>query len=214
MSRKWKGLETWQEWIDRDDRALLKDLNNRQWSPHYAWKMLSPWLHSIVNSLHFGSHSNWGIPASEKDIKNLAFEFLTWMKNQGEWTQLLRRWTENLAGPWSLPFYCARAYLRFEAAIHPQWRQEKSVSGQRQLLELPEPHSLDNTKWITSPILDAFSSLTSRLPQDLRLSYQLHLEGLLNGEIAVILRRPEAEIAEHIQAAKAELNSDLKKGHL
>jgi len=83
------------------------------------------------------------------------------------------------------------------------------------MLELPDPnpeHIHSQMHWITSPIMDAFASLTARLPMHLRLSYQLHLEGLLDGEISAILKLDPKEVSEHIRQAKLDLEDDLKQG--
>ncbi len=220
MGAKWKkNRDLWKDWLDRDDRQCLVDLEEHKWSGPYTWKVFSPWLHSIVSSLHFGSQLSWGLQTSTKDIKILAFEFLAWLEEVKAWGELKHRWAHRTEGHFSIPFFMARAYLRFKAAAYPDWKNQASASGQRQLLELPDPHFhretfSENTKWISSPILDAFASLTSRLAPEIRLIYQLHLEGLLNGEIAAVLQCEEKEVVAAISAAKGELNFDLKKGNL
>lgn len=136
------------------------------------------------------------------------------METSKNWPPILELWRRDKKGPWSLPFLLARHYLRFLAVAYPELRaQEKSMSGKRQFWDLPDTESMHfDSKWITDPVLDAFSSLTNRLPPDIQLVYQLHLEGLLEEEISHVLRMPVDQIPQLIQQAKQLLGVALAEG--
>ena len=71
------------------------------------------------------------------------------------------------------------------------------------MTELPQSRYLDGlTQGMTSELLGAFASMTAQLPEDLRLPYQLHLEGLIDTEIANLLSTDEKLVARAIQNAK------------
>ena len=64
---------------------------------------------------------------------------------------------------------------------------------------------------LAGKVLDAFSSVTFSLPEELQLTYQLHLEGLLPSEIARITETKISEIELLIGQAKELLGSGYNK---
>ncbi len=125
--------------------------------------------------------------------------FLEWMRRSNEWAQINDSWA-NSSGPWSLPLALSRAYFRYRESQVSDKNVTRSHSGTRAYLELPPPaHSQDP---LSGAILDAFGSLTQSLPEQVRLPYQLHLEGLLDGEIAGVLSRNQKEVSDAIKVAK------------
>ena len=81
------------------------------------------------------------------------------------------------------------------------------MSAQRSLLEIDA--SLENA--ITSPFLEAFSFVTFSLPEPLQLVYQLHLEGLLNNEIAILLNKDIKMVENLVLEAKEHLSFGYSK---
>lgn len=103
-------------------------------------------------------------------------------------------------GSWSLPLALSRAYVRYREGLLSDKNVTRSHSGTRAFLELPPPAHMAGP--LSGVILDAFGSLAQTLPENLKLPYQLHLEGLLNKEIAALLLQNESEIQEAIHQAK------------
>ncbi len=159
-------------------------------------KLLSPLLHPIVTSLSFSSHNRFGLPTSGKDLKRYVAEFLIWMKASGDWQAVGDAWSADDEGPWSLPFVLLRSYLRYRQQLFPSVN-ERHANG-----------VIDDIHLIASPIMDAFVHLSHRLPDPYRLSYQLHLEGLLNEEIESLLKLPTGTSQKHIDEAKELLFTD------
>ncbi|MBS1982992.1 MAG: hypothetical protein JST16_02370 [Bdellovibrionales bacterium] len=208
MSRSKTPDFPWSHWIQRDDRSWLKALSERQWSTEECHKSLGSMLESIVTSLHFSCHSRWGVQPSAERLSALVNEFLLWMKSSGEWTHIEKLWRALDHGPWSLPLALSRAYFRFREERHGEKEFTRSESSARFLAELPAPQGVGV---LTDSVMEAFSSLSQQLPENIRLSYQLHLEGLLDHEIAVLIAKKPAEIAEHVREAKAWLGGTLTK---
>ena len=194
------SLQIWNEWLERDDRSWLKALAERKWSAVECHKSLGLMLESIVTSLHFSCHSRWGLQPSEDRLPKITFEFLEWMKSSGEWLHIEKTWGASQNGPWSLPLSLSRSYVRFRETSLSDKNMTRSESSARAFLELPAPSELGHH--LTDTIMNAFGSLTQQLPAHLRLSYQLHLEGLLENEIASITAQPIKEVHQHILEAK------------
>lgn len=151
---------------------------------------------------------------STRELKKLSLEFLDWMKSSQSWQTLHQDWKGSASGPWSLPFALNRHYLRFLFDLHPESRnRERSLTGERLLLDASDLENPGiNTRLISNPILDAFASLTQRLEPELRLVYQLHLEGLLNDEIAAVLQLTEINVEKIISQAKGSLGLAINSG--
>lgn len=108
----------------------------------------------------------------------------------------------------SLPFALSRSYARFRAERQPR-DNTASRSGTRSLLELPPPIAGAGAP-ITEGLLDAFSSMALTVPEDCRLSYQLHLEGLLAEEIATLFNEDVGDVAKQIEKAKTWIKGRLR----
>jgi hypothetical protein len=203
------SLRSWQEWTERDDRSWLAALSARQWSTTDCHKSLKALLEPIVFSLHFSAHSRWGVQIPAGRLQEIMVAFLDWMRESKEWTRLSERWKASGDGPWSLPLALARSFVRYRETL-PEEKTSAGQSGLRSLAELPSP--LHETADLTSgAVIDAFASLAHQLPAGIRLSYQLHLEGLLDDEIAALLQLEPSVVSEHVTDAKALLRGELPK---
>jgi DNA-directed RNA polymerase specialized sigma24 family protein len=122
------------------------------------------------------------------------------MIQKNEWSAIEARLSAKSASA-SLIVCLSRSFVRFQAqsGIKKQLEREPSYSAKRTVLELPQPQTLSQ---IGGAVLDAFTSLTAQLPDDLRLPYQLHLEGLINEEISALLGIDESALTLRIQNAK------------
>ena len=199
----------WRSFLQRDDRALLKDLSSHQWSPQYIIEKIPGIVFSALRSLHFSRSHRWGVAVSTEKMRPIALQFLEWMRTHGEWQKCENLWSKRGKGPWSLPFQVFRSYYRFRRSEYPKGvKGEVSYSGQRSLLDI-EGASLENA--LTGPFLEAFSFITFSLPEPLQLPYQLHLEGLLPNEISKILGIQSKKIDEAIHAAKEILSAGYSK---
>jgi len=172
-------------------------------------RSLGPLLDSIVTSLNYASHSRWGLKPDGTQVRRVVLEFLDWMKESGEWTQIEKSWKE-WEGPWSLPLSLSRSFVRFRARNDDHKRQTRSESSARGYLDLPAPMQA-SVNSLTEEVWDAFSSMAHSLPEGIRLSYQLHLEGLLIDEIANLTGHPVDTVTQHVAEAKAFLGGEFKK---
>lgn len=207
MTSRAKG-HPWASFLNRDDRLLLKEFASADWSSHKIIERIPGIVFAALRSLHFSRSNRWGVAISVDKMRPLAMQFLEWMRTRGEWDRIEEKWKKKGKGPWSMPFHVFRAYYRFRRSEFPTGIQgEVSYSGQRSLLTLEA--SLD--KALTGQFLEAFSFVTFSLPEPLQLPYQLHLEGLLNGEISLLLDKPAQEIEQLIHQAKEHLSSGYSK---
>ncbi len=198
----------WVAFLNRDDRVLLRELSATDWASHKVIEKIPGIIFAALRSLHFSRSSRWGVAISVDKMRPIALQFLEWMRTRGEWDRCEEKWNKKGKGPWSLPFQVFRSYYRFRRAEFPKGiRGEVSYSGQRSLLDMEAP--LD--KALTGQFLEAFSFVTFSLPEPLQLPYQLHLEGLLNDEISLLLGTPSSRIAELISEAKEHLSSGYSK---
>jgi hypothetical protein len=199
----------WNCFLNRDDRALLRELSSHKWSSQYIIEKIPGIVFSALRSLHFSRSHRWGVAISIEKMRPIALHFLEWMRTQGEWEKCEKSWSKKSKGPWSLPFQIFRSYYRFRRAEYPKGvKGEVSYSGQRSLLDL-EGASLENV--LTGPFLEAFSFITFSLPEPLQLPYQLHLEGLLPNEISKLLGIQPKKIDEAIDTAKEILSAGYSK---
>lgn len=122
------------------------------------------------------------------------------MNQKNEWPAIEARLGAKTASV-SLLVCLSRSFVRYQAqsGIKKQLEREPSYSSKRTVLELPQPQMLSH---IGGALLEAFSSLTAQLPDDLRLPYQLHLEGLINEEISALLGIDESDLSTRIRNAK------------
>lgn len=198
-----KKNRLWDSYLNRDDRDLLNKIENANRSQSVVRDLLHPFINSAIRALHFSRSNRVGVTVPEDSLEFMTQQFLKWLNDKDEWGRLTESWKKS-KGPWSLPYFIFRSYYRFRRENFPQGvKGEVSFSGQRSFLEL------DGTcSGLTVPILEAFSFVTQALPETLRLHYQLHLEGLLNAEIATLLNVSEKEVKEKIVLAKEYLDSD------
>jgi len=156
-----------------------------------------------VQSFHFNSHSRWGLQIDSQEIRTLSLSFMEWMLKTNAWIGVENRVLSKTPHS-SLRVSLSRAFVRYQAAsgLKTLGEREPSYSAKRSVLELPESHYLSQ---IGGAVLDAFSSLTSQLPEELRLPYQLHLEGLIDSEVATLLQIEPAELSLRIKQAKSYL---------
>ncbi len=122
------------------------------------------------------------------------------MNQKNEWPAIEARLGAKTASV-SLLVCLSRSFVRYQAqsGTKKQLEREPSYSSKRTVLELPQPQILSH---IGGAILEAFGSLTAQLPDDLRLPYQLHLEGLINEEISALLGIDESDLSTRIRNAK------------
>jgi hypothetical protein len=195
VQRGAKVSETqWKDWLNRDDRSGLESLSQDSWSSRVTLENLRDLLDSIVTAEHFSSHQRWGTTPSKSSLESLKKDFADWLRESGEWSALHASWKKDTHGPWSLPYFLARACHRFRCERAPS-----SIARG----ELAFSHSgPDTAAAIASVMHDAFVSMTHRLPERCKLSYQLHLEGLINPEIASLLSLELGEVEEHLREAK------------
>jgi hypothetical protein len=184
---------------NKEDQRLLASLKAQKWQPDACYSFLKELLSPLVQSLHFNSHSRWGLQIESQEIRTLCLKFLGWMNQKNEWPAIEARLSAK--APSSLLVCLSRSFVRFQAqtGIKKQLEREPSYSAKRTLLELPHSQTLSQ---IGGAVLDAFTSLTAQLPDDLRLPYQLHLEGLINPEISALLGIDESDVSTRINDAK------------
>ncbi|MEZ4813663.1 MAG: hypothetical protein R3A80_00450 [Bdellovibrionota bacterium] len=198
----------WSAFLSRDDRVLLKELSSTGWSSHKTLERIPGVVFAALRALHFSRSNRWGVAISVEKMRPLAIQFLEWMRTRGEWDRIHQKWSKKSRGPWSLPFQIFRSYYRFRRSEFPRGVQgEVSYSGQKSLLSMEA--TLD--KALAGPLLEAFSFVTFSLPEPLQLPYQLHLEGLLNNEISILLGKSSDEIDVLILDAKHHLSSGYSK---
>lgn len=197
----------WAAFLNRDDRALLRDLSSLDWASHKVMERIPGMIFAALRSLHYSRSNRWGVAVSVDKMHPIAVQFLEWMRTRGEWDRIEEKWNKK-AKTWSLPFQIFRSYYRFRRSEFPKGiHGEVSYSGQRSLLDMEAP--LD--KALTGQFLEAFSFVTFSLPEPLQLPYQLHLEGLLSPEISLLLCKPVTEIEAAIDEAKNHLSSGYSK---
>lgn len=155
--------------------------------------------------MHFSGYARWGTTPSKSSLDALGREFTDWLGSSGEWEFLRAAWRADKTGPWSLPLFLTRAYDRFREARYPDSLRGRDIPG-------GTGRGPDTAAELSSAIHDAFVAITQRLPERCQLSYQLHLEGLLNTEIAALLNLQLGEVEEHIAEAKHCLDENIQ-GH-
>ncbi|MEO5667831.1 MAG: hypothetical protein ABIR96_07230 [Bdellovibrionota bacterium] len=192
----------WGELFGRkEERALLSSIKAKKWQPEASYSLLKELLNPLVQSLHFNSHSRWGLQTDSQEIRTLALKFLHWMLKNNEWGSVEARVGAKTRAS-SLQVCLSRCFVRFrsESGLKAASEREPSYSARRSLMELPDPQTLAQ---IGGAVLDAFASLTAQLPEALRLPYQLHLEGLVDDEIAALLDVEIHVLSERIRDAKS-----------
>ncbi len=133
------------------------------------------------------------------------------MKEEHGWQELSKSWhSKDFVGTYSLPLFLSRYFIRFREIQEQKAAQKQkkhsihnSYSAQRSMLELPSPGEMHRIAGeLSGPILDAFSGLAHNVPEEHRLSFQLHLEGLLPQEISQLSGFPLSDVKRSITEAK------------
>ncbi|NCN40413.1 hypothetical protein GW916_04115 [bacterium] len=181
--------------------AFLDDLKNQKWDRSYLFSSLHEPLSQLALSFYCNSHSNHGVQIDSQEISSIVNSFLIYMEEQDSWSTIWHQCEKNPEN-FDLFLSLSRYFLRFNETKPKRERHEPSYSSKRSLLELPLP-----VNHIKDGIMYAMSSATNSLPENCRLSYQLHLEGLLNHEIAFLLQESESSIEDHIEQAKQNLKT-------
>lgn len=127
----------------------------------------------------------WGFEASKSERLQQEESFLGWLADSGEWKKLQAQWASDTEGPWSLPYFLMRAYSRFVSPTN-----KTSVEA------------LSFEKELTQEILKEFDHMVSDVPEEARLVYLLHLEGLVDEEIAQLLGHTQEKVRGLIRATK------------
>lgn len=139
----------------------------------------------------------------------MSKEYLGWIKDQGLWQQLHDFWNLQTSGPWSLPLFLATGYHEFVETQYPDLGvKESSLSYKRAIVEFSTRSPSLSSRVVgdmAEQIVESFAAWTNTLPEELRLCYQMHLEGLLEHEIAPILGISPSEVASKIKSAKTVL---------
>jgi hypothetical protein len=197
----------WAAFLNRDDRALLRELAAVNWASHKVMERIPGMVFAALRSLHYSRSNRWGVAVSVDKMRPIASQFLEWMRTRGEWDRVEAKWSKKNKN-WSLPFQIFRSYYRFRRSEFPRGiNGEVSYSGQRSLLDTNAPLE----RAITGQFLEAFSFVTFSLPEPLQLAYQLHLEGLLSNEISMLLCKSQKEVDQLIAEAKNHLSSGYSK---
>jgi len=183
----------WTELFDsKADARLLASLKAQKWEPEACYSSLKEILNPLAQSLHFNSHSRWGLQIDSQEIRTLSLRFLAWMLKNNEWPALAAS-VRSSSAPASLRVRLSRCFVRFRSETGAKTRVEVEDSDSRILSQ------------IGSAVLETFTVLSSKLPDPLRLPYQLHLEGLVDEEISALIGIDTFEVSQLINQAKKHL---------
>jgi hypothetical protein len=162
-----------------------------------------------VEELHFGSQKTSALTLLPNEVSRISKEYLGWLKDQDLWQELSTCWSAQTQGPWSIPLFLATGYSEFMASQYPDiGGKESSLSYKRAIVEYSTRTQGPSNRVVgamAEQIVESFAAWTNTLPDELRMVYQLHLEGLLENEIGGILGINPNEVYRRIEAAKAEL---------
>ena len=184
-------------------RSLLKGPNNtRKKITEELDRYVSPLVRAFINN-----DINFSKGSQRISAENFQTLFCDWLIDSRTLKEIYKNWCKDKEGPWSLSLTLSRYLLRFqESALEVKNYSEFSQSGQFAWLDLPNP-----VRELTKPIMSAFSAMTSNLPKEIRLCYQLYLEGVLINEIAWITQIEENCVRENIQRAKENLGCGIER---
>jgi hypothetical protein len=192
----------WLETLDRDDRLWLKSLFENGFSLDSTDPETDPFplLMDIVTSVELQGHSSSLVATPLESVKNLSEKFWRYLIESGELEKLHHLWGSDNEGPWSLPFFLLRRLLIFRK------HQKKLTSNDNSIIQTLE-----------RSIIDAFQTMTENLPiaKHQRLVYQLHMEGLVEIEIAALTGLSKVQVIRSLGSAKKMLKNELtqsKKG--
>lgn len=143
------------------------------------------------------------------ETNRIISEYLSWINDQGLWIALNDCWSKQAEGPWSIPLFLAASYSEFLTSQYPDLSsKESSISFRKAIVEYSSSSPVPSNRVmgnIAEQLVESFTAWTNTLPSDLRLTYQLHLEGLLNHEISGLLSIHENEVEKRILKSKSEL---------
>jgi hypothetical protein len=209
--KKSKAPGPWAKQLEADAKKLFESLESQKWDPEHALSLFKGPLSDVISSLEFNSHHRWGLQADAEEIRHLSKEFLQWMESTQRWEDW-RVAAKEFSGTWPVRFFLARDYLRFKKE-----RKETHLSesknyrlAQRNAGNLSRLNELGEN--LSEQMLEAFSGLTQKLPKAIRLFYELHLDGLLNNEIAWLMDVEETAVAQGIAEAKEFLSDFASEG--
>lgn len=207
-SNSWQE-PSWELLRNDDHRDLLKKILSSKDSTDFVYQHCSPWLHLIVEELHFGSQKTSALTLLPNEVSRITKEYIGWISDQNLWLELQNFWKSQNQGPWSLPLFLSTAYHDFLLNQYPDLGvKESSLSYKRAIVEYSTRSNMPSSRVVgamAEQIVESFTAWTNTLPEPLRACYQLHLEGLIDIEIAGILNLNVKEVSKRIQNAKSEL---------
>jgi hypothetical protein len=199
----------WEIVKNDDHRSLLSKIVSSKASMDIVYQLCSPWLHLIVEELHFGSQKTSALTLLPNEVSRISKEYLSWLKDVELWQQLSDHWSTQTRGPWSMPLFLATGYQEFLVTQYPDLGvKESSLSYRRAIVEYSTKSNIPSNRVVgalAEQLVESFTAWTNTLNDTLRTCYQLHLEGMLENEIGAILELDPEEVHRRIQAAKAEL---------
>ena len=141
------------------------------------------------------------------ELGRISKELLSWVQEKGMWQELLSYWSQETNAIRSLPLFFSGVYKFFIEEMYPDLScKDTSLSLREAIGDFSSGAEMStNTKIVgdmAENLLASFGDWTQDLPDQIRLAYQLHLEGLLNTEIAEVLGENESEIQTKIKDAK------------
>lgn len=162
-----------------------------------------------MEELHFGSQKTSALTLLPNEVSRISKEYLGWLKDEALWQQLATLWAKQTRGPWSIPLFLATGYHEFLHTQYPDLGvKESSLSYKRAIVEYSTNTHIPSNRVVgalAEQLVESFTAWTNTLPEELRTTYQLHLEGLLEHEIGAILELEPSDVHKKIQAAKAAL---------
>lgn len=204
-SKNWQE-PAWELLRTDDHRTLLKKVLAAKGAVDVVYQLCSPWLHLIVEELHFGSQKTSALTLLPNEVVRITKEYIAWLKEESYWQALDESWSTQSQGPWSIPLFLATIYQEFTVSQYPDLSgKESSLSFKKALIEYSHKSQVPPSRVVgamAEQIVESFSAWTNSLPEPLRLCYQLHLEGLVEPEIGLILDLSADQVSEKIREAK------------
>lgn len=197
--KKAQGPSPWIESLSDDAKPLLQKLRSQNWKTDHALSLLQEPLREVISSYYFSTQHRWGLQPDPEEIRHLSKDFLQWMEKSDQWKECWQS-CQDWEGPWPLKYLLSRYFIRFLPTQQKRKESGRHPSGERAWLEMSSINHISSE--LSEGMLKAFSSLTQNLPPLERLIYELHLEGMLNNEIAWLLQLEESNVIENISNAK------------
>ncbi len=189
------------DYFGTDAHTFLKDIKKENWNLSYLFDRLREPISQLALQFYCNSQTNRGVQIESQEIHSIVNSFLRWMENEHSWSKIWQLQEET--SDFDLYLELSRHFLRFCSVCKPSHDKNKTkLSGRRSLLNWPIP-----INDIKDDVLAAMSATTNSMPTSCRLEYQLHLEGLLDHEIAYFLGLEKHEVRQKIELAKELLRS-------